>query len=239
MLNETPDVESSTLDYQKRFSGTVGKWFLEVQSESLKKILQQVEGENVIDFGGGHAQNIKVIRELGKHLTILGSDKSCKQLIVKEIENAEIKFVEGSLLDSVEKNRQYDIALSFRMLPHLNDWKSHVKELCRTSSKAVVIEFPSKLSINIISNYLFSLKKGFEKNTRPFKLFLYKEIVKEFKVHGFEPMDRVGQYIMPMVIYRMMGSVFFAKVIESFFTKIGIKNIFGSPLICGFKRIDV
>ena len=51
---ETADVETSSEDYARRFSGRVGEYFLEVQARAALDLLVPWPGARVLDVGGGH-----------------------------------------------------------------------------------------------------------------------------------------------------------------------------------------
>ena len=66
---DSPDIESSTKDYQNRFSGAVGEWFVDVQSRATRNIIMKLgagNSLNVADVGGGHGQSVDPILEIGR-----------------------------------------------------------------------------------------------------------------------------------------------------------------------------
>lgn len=232
-----PDVESSTLDYKKRFSGKTGEWFVQRQSEALIQVLSHLdERMEAVDFGGGHGQNIDPLRRLGFRVTILGSAPSCSGLISDQIANGDVHFYQASLTKSDLPDCSFQVVTSFRLLPHLSDWQGHIHELCRVSSDVVVIEFPTSHSINIFSSGLFHLKKKIEKNTRSFALFSLKNVEHEFNKNGYVLSQRVGQYVLPMAFYRLIKVPVLAKTFERFFSAIGVSKVIGSPMVCCFTR---
>jgi len=237
LTGEKPDIESSTEDYAHRFSGPIGKWFIKVQSDILGNQLSIKEkGQTIIDFGGGHGQNVHSVLSSGHHLTVLGSTKECSNLIQPHIKNGDIDFLTGSLLSSSLESHQFDICLSFRMLPHLENWKDHIQELCRVAKTTVIIEFPNKKSVNVVSGLFFGMKKAIEKNTRPFSLFEIKEVQREFEKRNFQLTEKIGQYSFPMAFYRILKCPIMAKLIEYPFRILGLSNIYGSPFICSFEK---
>jgi 2-polyprenyl-3-methyl-5-hydroxy-6-metoxy-1,4-benzoquinol methylase len=233
---ETPDIESSTPDYRRRFAGNIGAWFLQVQDEATRKALHCADGKTALDVGGGHAQNVEVLRANGFQLHILGSDESCSQLIRNEILTQKLSFSTGNIVELPFDDNSYDVVLSYRMLAHIDNWQAHIASLCRTSNDMVIVDFPTKRSLNFIAEHLFSFKKKLEKNTREFALFDEADIVAEFSRHGFEPVARTGQYFLPMAMYRGLKCVGLAKMLEGFSTLLGLNQLFGSPVICGFKK---
>jgi hypothetical protein len=52
---EAPDLETSGDEYATRFSGEVGRYFLDIQEQSVIDLLKRVPGRTVLDVGG-HGQ---------------------------------------------------------------------------------------------------------------------------------------------------------------------------------------
>lgn len=229
-----PDIHSSSAEYQKRFSGKVGEWFVQVQQSILSACLKSLDAEqcSIIDFGGGHGQNIEPMQANGKSFAILASDEVCFDLVGDQL-NQNNRLI-GGLCDSAIKENQYNIALSFRMLAHLDDWQAHIDELCRVSSKNVIIEFPSKKSVNAFAESLFTFKKKVEKNTRQYKLFSLEDVEKEFAKHQFRLEQVHGQYVAPMAMHRLFKSQKLSEWFEKCLAFILPKKRLGSPLICVF-----
>lgn len=241
-----PDIHSSSEEYRQRFSGVAGKWFLHTQDRITKELLESTTTQaTVIDFGGGHGQNIEACQELGLKVSILSSDEECNVLLKNELAgqssdaiNTSIEFIIGSLTNSGLAQQSYDTALSYRMIPHLSDWQGHIKELCAISKNTVIVEFPNTKGVNAFSEKLFKLKKSVEGNTRQFSLFSIQQISDEFSKHGFMLKQAKGQYLLPMVLHRALKNETISKMLESVIGVILPRNKMGSPLICKFERTN-
>jgi hypothetical protein len=55
-IQETPDVETSSEGYARRFSGEVGRYFLETQNATVLDLLAPWPGAKVFDVGGGFSR---------------------------------------------------------------------------------------------------------------------------------------------------------------------------------------
>ena len=234
-VQETPDIESSTRDYSSRFAGPVGEWFVAVQSDAVVEALQGQGVHKVLDVGGGHCQNVSPVLGLECELEILGSDPSCSGLATPWLEAGELRFTVGDLLKLPYPDNAFDAVISIRNLPHLRDWEAHVKELCRVSSRLVIIDYPSTRSINLLASNLFFLKKAIEKNTRAYRLFPPGLVDKIFAQHGFIPDFRYPQFLLPMALYRALNSVALAKALESIARFVGLTRYFGSPIVMSYR----
>jgi 2-polyprenyl-3-methyl-5-hydroxy-6-metoxy-1,4-benzoquinol methylase len=232
------DVDSATPDYARRFSGEVGSWFLSVQKEALLTCLETLfpvgsNGATALDIGGGHGQIVSVLAEEGFATTLLASEDAAIGEAQKFISQKTVTCAVGDPLHLPFDDKSFDLVTSFRILPHTDEWPRLVAEMCRVARVGVVIDYPTTESINIISKMFFGVKKNIEKNTRPFTLFSKKEIRSAFGKSGFTSKECVGQFVLPMALYRAVGVRGLGVVSEKFFQTLGF-SIVGSPVVEGF-----
>lgn len=228
---ETADIETSSDDYAGRFAGAIGAWFLKVQAEATLKMLAPYPGATVLDVGGGHGQLTGTLLEHGYRVTVLGSDPVCQKRIQHFVTANQCVFNVGNILDLPYAARQFDVVVSYRLLPHVTQWQTYLTELTRVADQAVVLDFPTKRSVNAIAPYLFQFKKRVEKNTRHYTCFDEQVLVKTFEELGFAYGTRYAQFFLPMVLYRLMKSPRFATAVEHVFRQVGLTSLFGSPII--------
>lgn len=233
---ETADIETSSQDYARRFSGEVGKWFLKVQEKAVLKLLGPPRAdENLLDVGGGHGQLTEAFIQQGLKVTVLGSDEVCKARIQPFLNN-QCSFQVGNILDLPFKDKSFDVVSCFRLLPHVAQWEKLIGELTRVSKKGILVDYPSTRSINAIAPLLFSYKKRLEGNTRPFKCFRESDLIQIFKNNGFSLSARFPEFFLPMVLHRVMKWPKFLNLAEAFFRILGLTALFGSPVILKFVR---
>jgi len=235
-MTESPDIESSSDEYAKRFSGKTGKWMLEIQNLATDTLLQQKENQTILDVGGGHGQNIELLLEKGFEITVLGSAPICKGRIQNYIDINTVSFKTGDILNLPFEDNSFDIVISYRMLTHIKDWKQFIKELSRVSKKAVLIDFPSFRSANIIAESMFKYKKQVEKNTRIYKVFKEKNVIKVFKDFDLLPEKKFPQFFIPMAFHRLLKNKAISSFMETVFRTLYITYFFGSPIIYKFKK---
>ena len=233
---EDADVETSSDAYARRFSGAVGRYFLEVQSTLTLQLLASWPGAKVIDVGGGHGQLTGPLVEAGYDVTVFGSDPSCEARVADWTKGGRARFEAGDLTAAPFPDRAFDVALSYRLLPHAHRWRAVVGELARLARQAVLVDYPTARSVNTISGSLFGLKKGVEGDTRPFAVFRDAEVEEAFAAHDFYPTARKGQFLFPMALHRATGSVALARVLEGAGGALGLRRAFGSPVILRLER---
>jgi len=232
-----PDVESSSAAYARRFAGPVGEWFLARQAACLSELIGALApGTEVLDVGGGHAQLVPVIRAAGGRITVFGSDPSCGERLAPWRDDPAVRFDTGNLLHLPYDDRRFDVVLCFRLLPHVDDWRRLVAQLCRVSARQVLVDYPSRRSINVFADRLFGMKKGVEGDTRPFTLFSPREVSGAFATNGFAVTGERGQFVWPMALHRALGSAAAARTLEWIPALLGMPAMLGSPRIARAER---
>ena len=233
---EDADVETSSAGYARRFEGPVGRFFLDRQAEATLELLRPFPGASVLDVGGGHGQVTGPLVAAGHAVTVLGSDASCEARVREWTGTGRARFVVGDLLAPPLPDRAHDVAVSYRLLPHVARWPELVATLCRLARLAVVVDYPTRRSANAAAGLLFGLKKGVEGNTRPFIVFSDAEVEREFARHGFLPTGRRPQFFFPMALHRTVGSARLSRGLEGVASAVGLTRRLGSPVIVRLER---
>jgi SAM-dependent methyltransferase len=235
---ENADVETSSEGYALRFAGPVGRFFLDRQAESTLALLRSFPGASVLDVGGGHGQVTGPLVEAGYDVTVLGSEASCEGRVREWTGAGRARFVSGDLLMPPLPDRGHDVVLSYRLLPHVGRWPELVATLCRLARAAVLVDYPTRRSVNAGADLLFGLKKGVEGNTRPFTVFRDAEVESAFAAHGFAPTGRRPQFFFPMALHRGLRSAGLARGLEGAASALGLTRALGSPVILRLERRD-
>jgi SAM-dependent methyltransferase len=162
---------------------------------------------------------------------VLGSDPACAARLRPLLDAGRARFEVGDLLRLPYADASFDVALSFRLLPHLDEWRSLVAELCRVARRAVIVDYPSRRSANAFAEAFFSAKQGVEGNTRPFLVFRDADVTRAFAAAGFAPSGRRREYFVPMALHRALGSAGASRGLEALCAAFGLRAAFGSPVI--------
>ena len=236
---EDADIETSSEDYAHRFSGSVGQWFLELQAATTLGLLRDLPSDaSVLDVGGGHAQLTDALLGAGYQVLVAGSDRSCAARLAPWRENRRLRFEVVDLRTLPYPDRAFEAVLCFRLLPHSVAWTRLIGELCRVARRAVVVDYPSRRSVNIIADRLFRLKHRIERNTRPYAVFQPAEVRAAFAARGFKVRREQPQFLLPMVLHRWIGSAGLARALELPGRLIGLRRLLGSPVIVRADRLS-
>lgn len=233
---ETADIETSSENYARRFSGKVGAWFLDVQNAATLKALAPYPGATVLDVGGGHAQTAGLLADQGYQVTVLGSAEICKTRLQPLIDSQRCVFQVGDILNLPYPDRHFDVVISYRLLPHVTRWQPFLAELTRVARKAVMVDYPEVRSINAITPYLFGLKKRLEGNTRTYTCFRLADLRPVFEENGFAYAEHHKEFFLPMVLHRKLKAPGLSAVLEKGSQLLGLTGLLGSPVIIKLVR---
>jgi len=233
---EDADRETSSEEYARRFAGPLGAFFLDVQARTALELLRPWPGAAVLEVGGGHAQLAGPLVDAGHAVTVYGSDPGCAARLRHWMNEGRVAFRAGDLLHAPWPDRSFDVVLAFRLLPHVTRWAALIAELARLARRAVVVDYPTRRSLNVASGMLFGLKRGVEGNTRPFTVFRDAEVDSAFAAAGFLATARRPQFLLPMALYRALGSAPLARALEGGARVLGLTAVLGSPVISRLER---
>lgn len=228
-FQQPPDIETASADYASRFSGSAGSYLLEVQESSIEAMLAPYPESSVIEFGGGHGQLLSLYQKHGMKVTIQGSDASCFARLPKD--DYDIQLIVSDINRVPFSDDSFDIAVAVRLISHMDDWAATLAEMCRVARSAVIIDYPSKRSLNALTPILFPLKRSIEKNTRTYISFRRAELWKELDSHGFGHLTERKQLFLPMVVHRVLGGGRIPRALESLSRAFGLTGFMGSPVI--------
>jgi 2-polyprenyl-3-methyl-5-hydroxy-6-metoxy-1,4-benzoquinol methylase len=233
---EDADVETSSNAYALRFRGAVGAWFLDVQARTTLALLAPFAGARVLDVGGGHGQLAGPLADAGHEVTVYGSHERCRERVDALVAAGRVRFTSGDLLHAPFADRAFDAVLSFRLLPHVAAWPALVAELCRLAARAVVVDYPTRRSVNAFAGAFFEAKKGVERDTRPFAVFSDREIADAFAAHGFRVTARRPQFLLPMALHRAHGRGGLGRALEAVPRALRLTQALGSPVVLRAER---
>ena len=229
---EDADIGTSSEDYARRFTGSVGRWFVTTQSRMTLSLLRALPaGASILDVGGGHAQIAPPLIEAGYEVTVVGSDPVCAARLEPWITQGRCAFQAVDLQALPYEDRSFDAVVCLRLLPHSIHWTGLIRELCRVARRTVVLDYPSSRSANVVAAHMFYLKRSVELNTRRFLIFRPRDIHTAFQDSGFSVREERPQFFLPMVLHRMGKHAALSKVAEAPGRLLGLTRWFGSPII--------
>jgi SAM-dependent methyltransferase len=228
---EDADVHTASAQYARRFAGPVGAWFLGVQTRIVLDLLSRWPRARVLEVGGGHAQLAGPLARAGYAVTVHGTAEACRERIEDLLASGRVEFRTGPLLSLPWPDRAFDVVTAVRLLPHVGPWRDLVGELCRVARHAVVVDYPTRRSVNAVSGAFFGVKKGVEGNTRPFRVFSEGEIDEALSARGLATTARRPEFVFPMALHRALGQAALSRALEGVAGATGLTSLLGSPVV--------
>lgn len=238
--DELADLVSSTERYARRFAGPAGAWMLAVQLDAVRRLLRDRAPAAVLDVGAGHGQLTPPLARDGLHMTALVSSDAARgplrDMPPGEDGPGSVRVAVGSLRAFPFPDRSFDAAISLRMMAHVQDWPLYLGELCRVSRDCVVVDFAAGGARGWIGQRLFGAKRRIEGDTRRFRVLGRAEIADVLARHGFVPDGTVHQFVLPMVLHRMLGRPRLSAALERLLSPLAGR--IGNPVVLRAIRKD-
>lgn len=236
----TPDIETASDDYHARFTGAVGKFFLEVQEHRIIAMLARIGAGpfRILEVGGGHGQITEALVKGGHSVQVQGSSETCFRRLEKLRGQypERLGFTQSDLWRIPFQDREFDVVIALRLLAHVEKWRELLGEMARLSKRAVIFDFASVSALNALSPLLFSVKRKIEGNTRPYFSYRSSKIRAVMEELGFERTDERRQFFFPMGLHRLIGSPRISLAAESAARSLGFSDRLGSPAITLYIR---
>ncbi|MEO8358647.1 MAG: methyltransferase domain-containing protein [Vicinamibacteria bacterium] len=235
---EDADVETASAGYAKRFDSPVGRWMLETQLGITMDLLSDLGSPTVLDVGGGHGQIAPALAVTGSAVTVLASNDAAVAVTLRPmIDRGGVDLLIGPLRAPPVAPKSFDAVVSYRLLAHAHDVPALIKALTESARKAVLVDYATSRSFNAVAELLFAAKKKVERNTRPFAVMKDHEIDMLFQANGFKRKARRPQFFWPMALHRALNSRSLSRSLESAAGALGLRALFGSPVIARFDRV--
>ena len=228
-LRETPDIETASDAYARRFAGAAGRYLLGEQEAAVRAVLAGWSGGSVLDVGGGHAQLTALLRGLAGNVLVFGSDTRSLARVRRDFPDC--ATATGDLLELPFERCSFDVVVAVRLLPHVRNWPRLLSELCRVARSTIVVDYPRTTGFNGLTPLLFPLKKRLEGNTRHYRNFRDAEVDEVLRVCGFEPRERRAQFLLPMVAHRRANGLKALRGLEHAAKLLRLTEAFGSPVM--------
>jgi glycosyltransferase involved in cell wall biosynthesis len=236
----TPDVETSSAGYARRFAGPVGSYFLDVQAQTAHRLLSGVafQGRRALDVGGGHGQLTRLLLALGFDVWVQGSAPSCAARLAPLTDEAggKLHFVTSSLWSLPFADQTFDLVVGIRLLAHVERWQELLAEMARVCRQCLLLEYAPIMSANALEPLLFSVKRRLEGDTRPFFCYSLRQLAPVLHDPGFGDVTQRKQFLMPMVIHRSLRRPGLSRQIEALCGGLRLTNLLGGPTLLLAKR---
>lgn len=228
---ETADVDLSSDEYARWFSGQVGAWFLEVRAAATLEMLAPYPGATILDVGGGHGQLTDALVRSGYDVSVVGSDEACKARIQRYVDLGRCTFEVADLLNLPYPDRSFGVVISYRLLPHTTHWERLLAEMTRVADRAVIIDYPEQGSLKQLVRDFLKIKEQADVPNRPFIRFKRSQLTPVFKQNQFMYGAHHAEFFFPMLLHRRLQSRALSSGLERAARSLRLTEALGSPVI--------
>ncbi len=204
------DVETSSDGYARRFAGAVGAWFLDVQARTTLELLAP--------WPRGARPGRRAAATASSRRPWLGAGPR-RDGARQRAPAAPPASGPGSESGQVALRRRrprrafpfadrtFDVVPGVPPpAPRPGTGGTSSRELCRVARRAVVVDYPTRRSVNAVSGLLFGLKKRVEGDTRPFPCSRTREVRAAFATSGFDAIGAASRSsCSPWPLHRALG----------------------------------
>jgi 2-polyprenyl-3-methyl-5-hydroxy-6-metoxy-1,4-benzoquinol methylase len=218
---------------QTRFGGPVGQLVGAREAEAIARFAGSRAGCTVLDVGTGTGRIAMFLAKTGASVT--GLDASEEMLKVGRqraaVEHTDVHFVAGDAHALTFPDRSFDVVVSSRVLMHTPRWQVCVKEMCRVARHRVVVDYPSARSLALLQSLYRRANYALGGKTRqPYRVFFDRELAAAFQENGFCLQSKDRHFVLPVGLYKLLGSAAGAQVTENALRRLGLSRLFASPV---------
>jgi len=215
-----------------RFGGAVGRWLLNLETQTFLELVRPVAGERILDVGTGTGKLIGPLADAGALVTATDSSEAMLREAAHRPglrpEAVRLAVMDGHRLGFPDQS--FDAVVSSRVLMHVVDPRAFIAELCRVSRNRVIVDFPPKSSLNLFLPLLLLLKRRVDPNTHPYKVFRFSEIRRLFAEQGFRVARTHRQLLLPHFVHRRLGRPGLSERLEALLRAGRLTRWLGAPL---------
>lgn len=240
----TPDIETSSDGYARRFDGPVGRFLLDSQEQAVDRLLGPKPGQGqtpqtVLEVGGGHGQLTPMLLRRGCRVWVQGSRATCAdrlQPLMREDAGQRLRFVASNLWSLPFRDGAFDAVIAIRLMAHVERWRELLAEMARVCRHRLLIDYPPRSGANVLEPLLFSVKRRLEGNTRPYFCYTDQELTGALRALGFDRIHVERQFGVPMVVHRTLRRPAASYALERLSRSIGATRLLGGPALLMAER---
>ena len=111
-------------------------------------------------------------------------------------------------------------------------------ELCRVSSRAVIVDYPSVRSFAAIQSGIRRLTYTLGARTEPYRVLSDRAVTRVLRDCGFRVRATHRQFVLPIALHKAIGSARFSLFSRSISQRTGLLRLLGSPVTVLAERCE-
>jgi SAM-dependent methyltransferase len=216
----------------RRFGGPIGELVAEAQAAVILQMAGDVSGRPVLDVGTGTGRAALLLASVGAEVTGVDASEPMLAIARERARGAgrSIRFLPRDAHALEFADRSFDVAVSLRMLMHSPRWRVALSELCRVSSRRVILDYPSARSAALFQSAFRRVAARLGINTEPYRVFTDGDVAAALAGAGFRIRKVHRQFVLPIAVHKAIGSRSATTRIEALLDRAGLLRMVGSPV---------
>jgi 2-polyprenyl-3-methyl-5-hydroxy-6-metoxy-1,4-benzoquinol methylase len=141
-----------------------------------------------------------------------------------------VTFAKGDAHGLAFTDRSFDAVICLRVLMHAPGWKASVAELCRVARARVVFDYPALMSAAAIQAAFRRAAYALGARVEAYRVFSDRAVRAALAANGFRIVDTHRQFVLPIALHKRIGSAAATRRIEGNLSRLGLKQLAGSPV---------
>lgn len=222
-----------------RFGGPIGQMVQDAQEVLLMQAFGPIRGRTILDVGTGTGRAALALARAGAVVT--GIDASEQMLAVARRAADERKlsatFQVGDAHAIPFGDRQFECAVSLRVIMHTPNWRQCVSELCRVAKWRVVVDFPSAQSAAALESRARRKRLARGEKVEAYRTLSVGDVRAAIETQGFRVIGVHKQFVLPINFHKLFNAPALTTAVESVLRLAGLLKIFGSPVTITAERL--
>ncbi len=222
-----------------RFGGPIGQLVQDAQEVLLMQAFGPIRERTILDVGTGTGRAALALARAGA--VVVGVDASEEMLAVARRAADERKlsaiFQVGDAHSLPFADREFECAVSLRVIMHTPNWQQCVAELCRVATWRVVVDFPSARSAAALESRSRQQRQARGEKVEAYRTLAVADVRAAIERAGFRVIGVHKQFVLPINFHKLFNSPMFTNAVESTLATFGVLNLFGSPVTITAERV--
>src|SRR5262249_34196940 len=215
-----------------RFGGPIGDLLASTQARVLANFVGRIHERDILDVGTGTGRAALLFARGGARVTAVDASDAMLAIARQRAaaEGVKVRFARGDAHALEFPDCSFDAVVCLRVLMHTPEWRQCIDELCRVAKRLVVVDYPSSRSVAALESTYRRAAHRFGARTEPYHVLSDREIADAFARRDFRVRSVHRQFGLPIALPKASGSPRLASRVEDVLDRVGLLNVFGSPV---------
>ncbi|MFC1849676.1 glycosyltransferase [candidate division CSSED10-310 bacterium] len=217
----------------ERFGSFFGKMLSKMELETFQSIVAQDGSTTILDAGGGTGRLALALANQDVTVTVLDTSLEMMSIAREKanITDQSIDLICGTIDNLPFQNQTYEWVVSSRVIMHVTEWQTAIREFCRVASKGLIFDFPPLTAFPALAVPILLFKKIIDPTTtQNYHVIHVPKVIKELQLQGFRVVKLDRRFFMPVGFHRKINKPALSLFLERVFKAVGLTALLGAPV---------